>query len=444
MSNFVRSISILIEGSLSVFRNHPLMTSNHQTCGVLAAARAKLLLTATFVITGTIQAFEFVNPSYWVAEGQDVNVVLRRTDQTNFLQRVDFYTLDGPPDSLAQVAKSDLDYMSTAGRATFAHGQREVSIRIPLLNNSVVDGPKSFRLMLTNATSGLRLEPPWSFVWIVIEDDEVSADLLPVDPAWVPEIPPGTGYGGDYFLGPLPDGRVLMSRRFLGGSEPAMLLPDGSLDLSFRPPMGLQPFAIAPDGRLWLHEANGRRLVRLNPAGAVEADFIAPVLVPALNKGLVQPDGRLVVLSEGLDGTTIQRLNMDGTLDTSFVAPLLQGSSTPFISLQSDGKILISGLSIVSTNGDTQGLLRLNADGSIDKPFLVNALNSHFPGPFFQRRNAKIIFAGSAPLTPDPGSDESFGLLAIHSKLTSASATRRTSRPSASNGHRARCRSFRI
>ena len=72
-------------------------------------------------------------------------------------------------------------------------------------------------------------------------------------------------------------------------------------------------------------------------------------------------------------------LNADGTADTSFAPPLDSGASLTSLLLQPDGKVLIGGYtanySVPTSNpsfSDTivqSGVVRLNADGTIDTTF---------------------------------------------------------------------------
>jgi len=98
----------------------------------------------------------------------------------------------------------------------------------------------------------------------------------------------------------------------------------------------------------------------------------------------VQPDGK--ILAVGLFSVVnnslydnIVRFNADGTLDTTFNPPALTktGSLTYLeigaLALQPDGKILIGGNFITSGAVIRQNIARLNADGSLDPSFNINA-----------------------------------------------------------------------
>ncbi|MCI0345366.1 MAG: delta-60 repeat domain-containing protein, partial [Chloroflexi bacterium] len=89
-----------------------------------------------------------------------------------------------------------------------------------------------------------------------------------------------------------------------------------------------------------------------------------------------QPDGKLLVgMNAGLfdyqrlNATRrngIGRLNADGTTDTAFVSPLSANATVAGITLQPDGKLIVTGS---FTAGSRTDFARLNADGSLDASF---------------------------------------------------------------------------
>ena len=101
---------------------------------------------------------------------------------------------------------------------------------------------------------------------------------------------------------------------------------------------------------------------------------------PWISDYFQQDDGKIIVVSEGLyvngDFTGgITRFNPDFTLDTSFSSPFLTVKSSPgSITLQSDGKIIVSGIFEPNNEGV---VIRLNTDGSIDK-VLVEGIHDRF------------------------------------------------------------------
>jgi len=112
----------------------------------------------------------------------------------------------------------------------------------------------------------------------------------------------------------------------------------------------------------------------------------------------VQSDGKIVVVGTAMapGGTgsnssdmMVVRLNADGSLDTSFGDSGIQVVVLPYsqnlrdVLIQSDGKIVAGGLFtwLSNPNADTPGLIRFNANGSIDTSYGENGY-VYTPGVF--------------------------------------------------------------
>ena len=70
----------------------------------------------------------------------------------------------------------------------------------------------------------------------------------------------------------------------------------------------------------------------------------------------------------------INRLNADGSFDPSFLSPFSpdEGGCLRRVMVLPEGKILVAGDFYLSApGGDRTGLVRLNADGSLDTGFLA-------------------------------------------------------------------------
>jgi uncharacterized delta-60 repeat protein len=148
---------------------------------------------------------------------------------------------------------------------------------------------------------------------------------------------------------------------------------------------------IQPDGKIVLAGStfvDNRRsdfaLVRYNPDGSLDTTFgtggrvdtdFGPYSVDG-NSVALQADGKIVVVGDvgGSQGFSMARYNPNGTLDTSFGTGgkiLTVGTSpTGFnsVAIQSDGKIVAAGETVVQKNVDF-ALLRYNSDGSLDTSF---------------------------------------------------------------------------
>jgi len=219
------------------------------------------------------------------------------------------------------------------------------------------------------------------------------------------------GAGSVYALVVQPDGQVLVGGGFTtynGSSAPGGVLrlnANGSLDPTFNPGgtglgnNGVRTLALQPDGKVlvggFFSAYNGSPapggVLRLNADGSLD---------PAFNPGgagvgnsnvfalALQPDGKVLMggffmsyngNAAAPDG--VLRLNADGSLDPGFnaggtgVASSLPGSIVYALALQPDGQVLVGGSNFSSYNGNAAApdrLLRLLADGSLDNSFNTN------------------------------------------------------------------------
>ncbi len=127
-------------------------------------------------------------------------------------------------------------------------------------------------------------------------------------------------------------------------------------------------------------------IARFNEAGSPDTSFgasgVASVklgasyaVAPSRLRALLQPNGKLILATSGLDGFAVVRLTPDGSLDGSFgnagVAAVAQPVLTRAIGLQPDGKIVFAGGDLAGTpSASNPGVLaRLNPDGTLDSSF---------------------------------------------------------------------------
>lgn len=216
------------------------------------------------------------------------------------------------------------------------------------------------------------------------------------------------------------DGKILVGQKHIkGGNTTSKYLKrlntDGKLDYSFAESgsnftLSSDDYAqvsnikIQPDGKILVALcrscANGsnstdKSLVRLNSNGEIDTGFTFNTFV--INNscfGLaLQNDGKILVGGEFIiNGKTIKgliRLNANGSVDSSFN---LTGSGLDAkaekIIVNPDGKILVSGPHITSYNGfSSRGIVKLNNDGSRDVSFY---LGSGFENGLFGVKDIEI------------------------------------------------------
>ena len=142
----------------------------------------------------------------------------------------------------------------------------------------------------------------------------------------------------------------------------------------------------------------------------------------------VQPDGKILVAGYSNNGANadfaIVRHNSDGSLDDTFgidgivTTTIGIGNDYPqSIALQSDGKIVVAGYSIIGTNYDFV-LVRYNSDGSLDNTFdtdgrvTTDIVTKHdFATSVVLQSDGKIVMAGYS----GTGANFDFALLRYNS-----------------------------
>ncbi|MBI2947450.1 MAG: hypothetical protein HYY23_07380 [Verrucomicrobia bacterium] len=426
-------------------------------------------------------SFEFATPS--VSTGENAGPVevkvLRRGDSAEGFT-VDFITSGGK-------ARSGLDYKAQIGTLRFAPLETEHTITIPILDDGVVEEDETFSVILRNPSTGTTLSEPSTCIVRIIDSkkpgnlDFTFADVtipfpanpsafLPVtaiaiqkdgkalvaghftsvngtnragivrldtngsiDPAFVPEVPPGAPTLDFHFMGLQPDGRVVggfngVQRLNTNGSLDTGFTPDivdanslavqadgnfivadeffdpvagetrnqvsrflstGFFDTTFSPPAELDDWANAigpqPDGKVviggYFSFVNGvtqNRITRLNSDGTLDTSFNAGTGVAGPRAVVytlaLQPDGKVIIGGDfirvnDVNRNNIARLNPNGSVDTSFDPGLGPDNYVESLALQADGKVLIGG-SFTTVDGVRRvGLARLNADGSLDSDF---------------------------------------------------------------------------
>ncbi|MEO8574244.1 MAG: FG-GAP-like repeat-containing protein [Pyrinomonadaceae bacterium] len=193
---------------------------------------------------------------------------------------------------------------------------------------------------------------------------------------------PGLGNGGGQ-LHVLPSGKILVAYDSSGNGSITRLNADGSPDPTFALSPTVQNvisrFAVDPMGRILFFglSSDAKYLYfRLNVNGDADTTFGPSVTTFATVRSLgLQADGKVVIAGNftqmnNLSRTKLARVHPDGTDDPS-LDPMDGFDQPPArMLIQPDGKILAAG-GFASYRGVTlPGLVRLNADGSIDTSFL--------------------------------------------------------------------------
>lgn len=159
------------------------------------------------------------------------------------------------------------------------------------------------------------------------------------------------------------DGKILVGGNFNGFLK--RLNQDGTEDITFTPASIVRyvsSVALQTDGKILAKGGLGL-VKRLDSTGIEDSSFTTIDLSPyEISIITLQPDGKILVTFGVLNGITMcKRFNSDGSEDLTFTQLTVE-QRIQDIALQDDGKILIG----LSSNGF---LKRLNSDGSEDMTF---------------------------------------------------------------------------
>ena len=212
----------------------------------------------------------------------------------------------------------------------------------------------------------------------------------------------GTGFSINYsYINALAiqdDGKIIIGGWFsnfngISTNSIIRLNSDGSLDTSFNtgsgPNNSIEDIVIQDDGKIIIgggftsyNSVSTNRIARLNTDGSLDTSFNVGSGFNYTGSGnsdmpiVIQDDGKIIISGDftsynGIDSNYIIRLNTDGSIDTSFNTGTGANNMIIKITLQDDGKVIIGG-SFTSYNGiSINRIARLNTDGSIDTSFDV-------------------------------------------------------------------------
>ena len=278
-----------------------------------------------------------------------------------------------------------------------AQSPTSLTVRVPV-------GAASGPLTLTNNV-GLAVSSATNFTYTLAPAGLV-ATLSPAGPltacsprtltatAAVPAFGPGAGFDDAVLsLAVQADAKVLLGGNFssyngtTGLNRLVRLNPDGSRDAGFATGTGFDgsvwALAVQADGKVLVGGGFGTyrgapagKLLRLNADGSRDATFVTGTGFDGTVYTIaVQPDGRILLggLFDGYNGTTrlrgLVRLNADGTIDASFTNPYVNGGVYS-LALQADGRVLVGGNFGNGTySSGLHGLVRLLANGQFDRSF---------------------------------------------------------------------------
>jgi uncharacterized delta-60 repeat protein len=142
-------------------------------------------------------------------------------------------------------------------------------------------------------------------------------------------------------------------------------------------------------------------MVQLQPNGLLDNTFpIGAGANSSVKAILPQPDGKLLLAGyfteyNGTSSNGIVRINPDGSLDTSFNIGLGANNIINSIALQPDGKIIIGGRFTAFNSIKQNFIARLNPDGSVDSNFNTGTGTNDYIYSIKIQEDGKILIAGA-------------------------------------------------
>ncbi len=421
------SVAIVDDNVVEPNKTVNLTLSNPSFGGVLGGQS-----TAVLTIVDDDTMVEFTDSVFRVNEnGTNALITLRRSGVLTNFASVTFAITNG-------TATDALDFVATNVAVTFAPGQTAASVRVRIIDDTLVEGDETANMMLsTNGVSQVSLGTN-AVATLVIVDDECSLEFASptysvdeyakvvtlgvnrvggtVNPVSVDfTTTNGTAKAGSDYKA------VSGTLTFAGDSY--VRATDGSGALIFQPGETNKTLQIRIIDDT-IGEGNEDFQVTLrNPKGPAKGALPGSTLlglvtnavvtildneVPGgidyeFNPGLgtdgsvlalaMQEDGKVVIGGQfvKVDGATvpyIARLHEDGYLDSSFNPGAGANRTVAAVAVQPDGRILIGGdFTTVNTTNKAR-LARLNADGTLDASFdsgsgpdgIVNAIAQQADG----------------------------------------------------------------
>lgn len=329
--------------------------------------------------------FEFIASQLRVAEGKGSMSVWVKA--AAHLHPASAFPIVMSYEVIGTSADADVDFVAPAGQLVFTLEALEQMIKIPIIDDPDPEPTEQFEVRFGNQTA----------VVSIIDDDRSGSRVG--RSRWNSDLDAHV-----WDIVPLPDGKILISGGFteIDGQRRtaiARLNEDGSLDKSFNAGEIIAGLAMESslnvawvkralplaDGRIMIAglftSINGHRrgcFARLNEDGSLDETFNSdPGADSDIRDAVLLEDGRVILVGSfqhinGEPASSIVRIHPDGSLDDSFVvdpgptgwAAYLQG-----ITLQADGKIIVTGFFNQYNGKPLSNIARLHPDGSVNTSF---------------------------------------------------------------------------
>jgi uncharacterized delta-60 repeat protein len=189
------------------------------------------------------------------------------------------------------------------------------------------------------------------------------------------------------------DGKIIIGGNFTSyngtsRNRIARLNPDGSLDTTFNPGTGITTgssiysISLQSDGKIIIggnfssfNGISSKNIARLNINGTLDNTFnVGTGASSSIRSTYIQNDGKIIIGGgftsyNGTASNYIARLNLDGSVDNTFNIGTGASGTVWACSIQSDGRIIISGDFTSYNANSVPKVARINPDGTLDNGF---------------------------------------------------------------------------
>jgi uncharacterized delta-60 repeat protein len=353
--------------------------------------------------------FSFSSAVYTQAEnGGAATLTITRNGVTNGSVLVDFASSNS-------TALGGVDYQVTTGILVFGPGVPALTFDIPIFDNQLADGNRSFNAHLLNVTgpTGARLLTPTNAVVTITDDDLASPESGTVDVTF------GARVGAN---GPIHDIEIMGDDRILVGGDfsvvnggainrIARLNSDGTLDQAFSPGQGANSnvWAIshfntnfAVGGSFTLYDGTNRSgLALIETNGALNLAFSIGTGFSGDVRALTSRSPTTLLVGGSFtnyNGTPIGHLvalNTFGGIDPTFNSGAAGANGGIYAIVPIGfGEFLLGG-DFTSYNGvSVNRIVRISADGSIAPGFNAGAGADALVRDFAIQPDGKIVVVG--------------------------------------------------
>lgn len=219
---------------------------------------------------------------------------------------------------------------------------------------------------------------------------------------------PGTGFNGLALVSTMSNSKLFVGGVFTtynGQSTPriARLNTNGSLDTTFNPGTGPNSVVTAvssvEDGKVLIggvftsyNGSSTNRIARINADGTLDTTFnIGTGANLPIYAFCTSPEGKYYAggsftTFNGSSTGSIVRLNTDGSIDSSFAPVTGIASSSATVrdcDVQSDGKLILSGIFNTYDENVSRDIVRVNTDGTYDSTFVPAATLTDYMGGIY-------------------------------------------------------------